>query len=207
MASAVIHIAVANEINKKIKKDYNKLIIGSIAPDLSKHMGKSKLESHFLDDVNIDIPNIDKFLEKYKEYLNDDFVLGYFIHLYTDYLWAKYFIPEIYENDMIKKIDGTVLKCTDRMLCLYIYNDYTNLNESLIKKYDLNIESLNSDIKVDNIIKEIPMENINIIINATKEIAKKTKIYKDLVINMEQVKNFIELSTKLILSKLEEIVK
>ena len=31
-------------------------------------------------------------INKYKNHLNDDFVMGYFIHLYTDYLWFKYFI-------------------------------------------------------------------------------------------------------------------
>lgn len=27
--------------------------------------------------------------------MNFDFVLGYYIHLYTDYLWFKYFMTEI----------------------------------------------------------------------------------------------------------------
>ena len=96
MASVIIHMAVANEINKTLKRDNNKLLIGSIAPDISKHLGQSKLASHFLHDVNNDVPNINRFLNKYKNHLNDDFVLGYFIHLYTDYFWFKNFIPEIY---------------------------------------------------------------------------------------------------------------
>ena len=47
MASAVIHMAVASEINKVLKRDYDKLIIGSIAPDISKIVGEDKLRSHF----------------------------------------------------------------------------------------------------------------------------------------------------------------
>ena len=39
MASALIHIAVANEINKKLNKDKSKLLIGSRAPDISKIVG------------------------------------------------------------------------------------------------------------------------------------------------------------------------
>ena len=99
MASAVIHMTVASEINKVLKRDYDKLIIGSIAPDISKIIGETKLRSHFLvtEENNNNIPNIDVFLSAYKEYLYDDFVMGYFIHLYTDYLWFKYFIPEIYD--------------------------------------------------------------------------------------------------------------
>ena len=71
MVSSVIHMAVAKEINKRIKRDENKLLIGSIAPDISKHLGQSKLFSHFLDSVDSDIPNIDKFLNKYKDRLYD----------------------------------------------------------------------------------------------------------------------------------------
>ena len=48
MASAIIHICVANEINKKIKKDKSKLLIGSIAPDISKQVNETKKHSHFL---------------------------------------------------------------------------------------------------------------------------------------------------------------
>ena len=36
MASSLIHMAIANEVNKSIKYDNNKLLIGSIAPDISK---------------------------------------------------------------------------------------------------------------------------------------------------------------------------
>ena len=85
MASAIIHIAVANELNKKLKRNSSKLLIGTIAPDISKEIGQNKVKSHFLDSKDTDIPNIKKFLNKYKNNLNDDFVLGYYIHLYTDY--------------------------------------------------------------------------------------------------------------------------
>ena len=99
MASSMIHIAVANEINKVLNKDRTKLLIGTIAPDISKLVGENKVGSHFLEDENTDIPILDKFLDKYKDNLNDDFVLGYYIHLYTDYLWFKYFLPEFYDKE------------------------------------------------------------------------------------------------------------
>ena len=65
MASSVIHMAVASEINKTLKRNIDKLLVGSIAPDLSKHIGESKIKSHFLDEQdNFEIPHIDKFLDK-----------------------------------------------------------------------------------------------------------------------------------------------
>ena len=208
MASSVIHMAVANEVNKIIKRDLDKILIGSIAPDISKHIGKTKEESHFLIDHNSDIPDISRFLKKYQRNLNDDFVMGYFIHLYTYYLWFNYFLKEIYNEDtnMITKLDGTEFKCKGNMLSLYIYNDYTNLNLRLLEKYNMDLHIFyNAVPKFKNIIDEIPMDEINIIINATKDIIENTKVHKDLVFDITNIINFIELSTKLIIAELKEI--
>ena len=206
MVSSVIHMAVAKEINKRIKRDENKLLIGSIAPDISKHLGQSKLFSHFLDSVDSDIPNIDKFLNKYKDRLYDDFTLGYFIHLYTDYLWFKYFMTEICEKDCIKKLDGTTFKCNENMLCKYIYNDYTNLNFKLLDEYNLDLSIFyNEPPEFDNIIDEIPMEKIKLIIDKTSIIIENSKVHKDLVFNIDNIKVFIETTVNLILAKLEEL--
>ena len=56
MASSVIHMIVANEINKTLKRNNKLILMGTIAPDISKHIGKTKAESHFLDNINSDIP-------------------------------------------------------------------------------------------------------------------------------------------------------
>ena len=208
MASSVIHIAVASEINKIIKKDNHKLLIGSIAPDISKCLGRTKIESHFLDSDDTDIPNIDKFLNKYKSKLNDDFVIGYYIHLYTDYLWFKYFISEIYneENNMITKLDGSIVKCNGNMLSIYIYNDYTNMNMKLLDEYNMDLSIFYEEIPyLENIIDEIPMNEIKTIVDKTSIIIKNSKEHKDFVFNIENIKKFIERSTELILVQLKEL--
>jgi len=206
MASAIIHMAVANQINKIINKDNNKILIGSIAPDISKHLGETKYYTHFLDDVENDVPNIDKFLNKYKNKLNDDFVLGYFIHLYTDYLWFKYFIPEICDNDLITKLDGTVVKCNGRMALQYIYNDYTNLNSTLLDMYDLPLNIFYEEIpKIEQIIEEIPVDKLNLIVDKTGVIIENSKVKKDLVFNVDNIKSFVDTSVDLIMAKLKEL--
>ena len=206
MASAIIHMVVANEINKKINRDSDKLLIGSIAPDISKFLGQTKIKSHFLSDENNDIPNIKAFLKKYINNLDDDFVLGYFIHLYTDYFWFKYFIPEIYRKNFITKLDGTVVKCSGNMQEMYIYNDYTNLNTKLLDSYNLKLDIFNNSTPVfANIIDEIPVEKIDIIINQVLLIIENSKTNKDLVFNFENIENFIKMTVELILSKLKEI--
>ena len=206
MASAIIHVAVANEINKKLKRDNNKLLIGSIAPDISKILGQTKLHSHFLDNKDNDLPNIEKFLKKYNDKLFDDFVLGYFIHLYTDYLWFKYFMPEVYEKKHITKLDGTVVKCNGNMLCKYVYNDYTNLNTKLLDEYNLDLKIFyNEPPEFNDIIKEIPMQKIKLIIDQMSIIIENSKVNKDLVFNIDNIKVFIQMSVELILSKLKEL--
>ncbi len=206
MASSVIHMAVASEINKVIRRDNGRLLIGSIAPDISKQVGESKVKSHFLDEQGNDIPNMDRFLEKYKSKLDDDFVLGYYIHLYTDYSWFKYFLPEVYEKDCVTKLDGTVVKCNGRMINQYIYNDYTNLNVDLLDIYDMDLNIFyNEPPEFENIIEEIPMDKIRIIIDQVSIIIENTKVKKDLVFNMDNVTKFIKMCVDLITSKLDEL--
>ena len=206
MASSLIHIAVANEINKTLHKDSSKLLIGTIAPDMGKMIDNSKVKSHFSTEDEVNIPNLDKFLDKYKENLNDDFVLGYYIHLFTDYLWFKYFLDEIHNKDVIKKLDGSIFKCNDNMFGIYLYNDYTNLNISIIENYDLDLKIFYNEIpSIDNIIEEIPVDKLYLIVNEAGKIIENSKERKEMIINMNHIDRFIKLSTDLILSNLKEL--
>ena len=206
MASSMIHIAVAKEINKTLKKDESKLLIGTIAPDISKLVGESKTASHFLG-IKGDIPNLDKFLSKYKNYLYDDFVLGYYIHLITDYLWFKYFITEFLDSNSITKLDGTIVHCSEQEAYKYIYNDYTNMNVQLIDEYNLDLKIFYSAIpEFDNIIKEIPMNKLNVIIEKTGLIIENSRIHKDMVFNIQNIKKFISFSVDIILSNLKDLL-
>ena len=206
MASSIIHIAIAHEINKKLKRDEQKLLLGTIAPDIAKLIGENKVKSHFLNDDD-NIPDLYKFIIKYKNNFNDDFVLGYYIHLYTDYIWFKYFIPEIYENNLIKKLDGTIINCKGNMAIKYMYNDYTNLNIQVIDEYNLDLKLFYNELpKIDNIIEEIPINKLYIIVNKTGEIIENSKQKKELVFNMDNINNFIKLSVKLILSNIKELI-
>ena len=206
MASAIIHIAVANEINKTLKQDESKFLIGSIAPDIAKQVGETKIKSHFQDQDD-GIPNLDKFLNKYGNKIKDPFIMGYYVHLYTDYLWFKYFIPEIFDNDtsMIKKLNGEVVKCNGDMKKQYIYNDYTNLNKQVIDEYNLNLKIFYNEAPIiENGIEEIPMEKIDILLDKIGLIIKASNEYKNFVFDITNIKKFVETSVKLILSDLEE---
>lgn len=205
MASAVIHLVVANELNKKLNRDSNKLLIGSISPDISKLIGENKIKSHFISEAGSDIPDIGKFLNKYKSNLTDDFVLGYFIHLYTDYLWFKYFMSELYNDTMIKRLDGSVVKYDEDTLINYVYNDYTDLNIKLIDKYNLDLKIFYNELpKFNYIIEEIPMNNIKLVVDKMGIIIENSKESKNYMFDLKNIEKFIDISVDLILSIIDE---
>ena len=206
MASSIIHICVANEINKSLKRNSRKLLIGTIAPDISKLLGESKLYSHFLDDIDNNIPNINNFLIKYKNYLDDDFVLGYYIHLYTDYLWFKYFITKIIDGNYLKELDGTNIKYNNDTFTYYVYNDYSNLNKQLLDKYNFPLKIFYEEIPyIPNIIKEIPMDKLHLIVNKTGILIEEATNGKRYLFEIEDIINFIDETKEIILKELNKL--
>ena len=199
-------MCVANEVNKYLKKDDKGILIGSIAPDISKHINETKKYSHFLDNVDNDIPNIGRFLNKYKNYLNDDFVMGYYIHLYTDYLWFKYFISNFIKKDFIYTLDNKKVNLSDKEKLEYVYNDYTNLNIKLLDEYEMDLSIFYEDIpNFQNIIKEIPMDKLQLIIDKAGLIIKNTKESKSYIFDIEEINKFIEFCVSDIITQLEKV--
>lgn len=132
MPGFIIHLAITNRFLEKHKneiKDKNKFSEGSLAPDLicldnkeiSKditHYGRWGGWSKGSNQINLN-----KFLEDKKVDLSDDYWKGYFIHLLTDFYFArKYFIEEI--RNAIKNSNT-------------FYNDYYYINNTLINNYHI----------------------------------------------------------------------
>lgn len=205
MASTVMHMCVAKKMNETLKlPEQNLLLLGSIAPDISKHLGETKTRSHFLTDgKNVDI---DRFLEKYQNNLNNPFLLGYFIHLYTDLLWDKYFVSEIIENNSIKLLNGEKIEKSKELYRELIYSDYTNLNIQLLDEYKLDLSLFYNEAPIPDIeMDEIPVNQLSKLLDHAGLIIANTKLTKSYTFSLENVKPFIETSSKLILSVLEEI--
>ena len=204
MASSVIHMAVANEVNKVLKRDNSKLLIGSIAPDISKQIGQDRTISHFIfEDGLIDL---DKFLDKYKNNLDDDFVLGYYIHLLTDYFWFKYFMPEITNYSIIKTLDGKELSLSKEEICKYIYNDYTNINIRVINEYNMDLKIFFNELpEIKNIIEEIPMDKLQVIVDKAGNIIMNSTNGKNYTFDIKNIKQFISFTKDLIINKCREL--
>ena len=209
MASAIIHLAVANELNKVLNREYKPYMIGSIAPDIWKQVGEpSKVKSHFKDYEDAEVPNLDRFLDKYRDKLDDDFVLGYYIHLLTDYYWFKYFIPSIYNEDksIMKRLDGTKIYLTDDEAGELIYNDYTNLNVQVIDEYNLVLDLFYEELpEINHIIDEIPMDKLDVLMEKMGLIIENSTYDKEYVFDIEYIRNFMEMCKSGITDNLKKL--
>ncbi|MDD3187838.1 MAG: zinc dependent phospholipase C family protein [Bacilli bacterium] len=204
MASSIIHICVAKEINKNLKLDETMLYLGTIAPDLSKLCGETKLKSHFSDNDDY-IPNIDKFIDKYGDNLFDPFIMGYFIHLCTDYLWFRYFITEFNDYNSITLLDGTVMEVDRDQFKKFIYSDYTDMNIKLIDKYELSLDLFFNEVTIPDFdFNEIDISKLQLLIDECGLIIANTKESKNYVFDITNVSQFIETSSKIIYSQIDE---
>lgn len=205
MASAIIHLAVAKTLEQYFeisnKKDY---YLGAIAPDISKQIGENKQKSHFLINTLDDIPNIEMFINKYPNFKNNSFELGYFIHLYTDKIWFSKFISKLYSGNYLKLLDGTVITTTPEETLKILYQDYSNLNIKLLDAYNMDLSLFYEDfIKPDTTLDEIPTDKLNILIDKMGIIIENTKEEKPYTFDEFLILDFIDKASLEIL----EIIK
>lgn len=205
MASAIIHLCVAKEIGRRLGIPNNNLLIGSIAPDISKLVGESKGKSHYLT-FNEDIPNMDLFLKENKEHLNFPFELGYYIHLYTDKLWFKGFFIKFICNNSLKLKDGSILNANPNFISDIIYNDYSNLNVELIEKYNLDLKIFYEEPNITTTyINGYPIDKIKLLIDKMGSIILKSKSKPTYVLDLEEITKFIDTSVDIIIKDIQEL--
>lgn len=208
MASSVIHLAIAKKLKKclNVKNSYD-YYLGAIAPDLSKQISRTKKLSHFLFDTREDVPNMDKFTEKYKYFYKNDFELGYYIHLYTDKIWFNEFINSLTYRNSVKLLDGTIIKATEQEITSMIYQDYTNINIQLIDEYNLDLSLFYEEFsKPHSCLDEIPLNKLNILIDKMGIIIENSKQEKNYIFDLTGINEFIEKSIQVILTELKNYI-
>ena len=152
MASVMHHIAIGQLYYEKYLSNYteiekNRFLLGTIAADCGKdkNLEQNRMKTHFVEnkvidekiDLSIFVPNIELFIEKYGENLNDPFVLGYLVHLITDKFWFEVVIPIFIRKnlDLIDKSAKIIsdLKHQDFMNWYYdtIYADF-DIHDTII---------------------------------------------------------------------------
>ena len=201
MASTIIHLAVAKKMEKELNlKRKNDFYLGVIAPDLSKQIGKPREISHFLINTKENVPNMELFEYRHKDFKDFDFDLGYFVHLYTDKLWFDGFIDKIFNSEYIKLLDGSIIKTSPDEIQNMIYSDFTNLNKQLIDDYNLDLKIFYEEYRIpESHINEIPLDKLDILINKMGILIENSKESKPYAIDIKPVKEFIDETAEIIL--------
>lgn len=125
MGSRIMHLIIGHRIAERLNiEDRASFLLGSVAPDAV----QTKDESHFFKGEHRDYTRyIDYhgFLDKYKSYSDNLYVLGYFTHLIADDQWLKGFYMPWLRNRME----------ADAGLYQLYHNDFRVLNGKLLEHY------------------------------------------------------------------------
>ena len=151
MPNTVVHEEVGYYLSKKLDTSSYEFYLGLMAPDAVnvEHFAnkQERWTSHVRDkDLNIWKENLKKFYKEEKNKTNNDFLLGYTIHILTDIVYDEYFEEkihkEILKNNQEK--DYWYIKWSD--MDKYSFKEQSTINTILLKN--------NNYIEIKNITKE-----------------------------------------------------
>ncbi|MGN1405063.1 MAG: hypothetical protein ACI4WM_02230, partial [Erysipelotrichaceae bacterium] len=132
--SRMIHYLIANEIIKRSKiNNTERFICGSLLPDASFDHKKSHYSE--TDNESYHFMNLNKYYADYKNKLDDELYLGYYLHLVQDIIFRM-------DVTSVTKYDPLNPEELNRL-----YEDYHAINAWINEKYVLNrnIENINID--------------------------------------------------------------
>lgn len=150
-----IHLEVGKRLNANLhyeKKEYNLYLLGNILPDINncylvKDISKklSHVDTHLQEnDFNIHI----HFYNKYKSNITiNPIFLGYFTHLYTDYIWNKDFYSRIKKQKEFASFSSDTLRIVKQ-------DDFKSYNDLFIEN-TMDLDISNDLIKEINQIDEV----------------------------------------------------
>lgn len=171
MPSAIIHRTVAKAVLNKINLNYTihdtyLYEVGSIAPDSWRNCAtfkdsplpktEKRKYSHFSSSESW-LEHYEIFYDKYKDYLNNPFMLGYFVHLITDHIAHKDIIYiKLFKN---KSDSPNFNKEKSDALNSLLYKEY-NLDElKQLSNEEINSLPLMDEFEYDGINKTIRYTN------------------------------------------------
>lgn len=170
MPSWKVHIEIAKRVNSKLNfkgKDLEEFMFGNILADINNgfivedvSVLYSHKYTHYEDNGGITYIN---FFNQYKKKIKEPTILGYYIHLYTDYIW---------NNDYYTKVEKIVKmhNKTSEELKKIKHNDFKLYN----CKYsinDIHITSINNIVNKSRLISNISINNLDV--EKTLEFLKK----------------------------------
>lgn len=227
MPSWIVHLATATKVSERLNIDKNidNFLIGNLIPDAERHVIKDFSVyvpyriSHFSQFIKIDgkieeLPNIDKFMKKYKDKLSNPIVLGYLTHLLTDYFWNRttyhrYTVRDKDGNAIGFKLnDGTEVICSIEERSSLKHGDFAlfenyviTKNEYIIPKFQSNTMESLKDIEEIGFVKSDVDKILKYINLKSKEVKKEGKYH---IFTKEQMLKDYEESINFIVSFLNK---
>lgn len=153
MGSRIMHAIIAYQIAQQLElKEQEAFVLGGVAPDAP----LQKDASHFYDGLVADYSRrIDYkgFLQKYNQYSNQAFVLGYYTHLLADDIWLTGFYLPWLRNRMEANNDIYVL----------YHRDFQLLNGKLLAHYGIEEElvTLLGQVRLESFIEEVTTSELH----------------------------------------------
>lgn len=190
MPNIMIHEEVAHYLSNKINKNSYNFYLGIIAPDSPNTYGFGKKEDRWLahqrrKDYNEWRNSLNEFYQKEKNNYDEDFLLGYYIHILTDIIYDDFLYLKVREK--ILKDNHSLEESHDIMrtdMDKYYFNEIEEIKDILNKDnvtYEINgiSKELMSEWK-EKVLKELNNKNESIYI--TQEIIDTLNelVYKEL---------------------------
>lgn len=198
-----IHLAIAKRINKELNFNKNIFYFANIMPDTDYDSILKRYDSHYYGTLKCEgcpkeeLPDLDRFLDDYKNYLKDPLICGYYCHILSDYfynkeVYTKYFVQDSNNNIIgIKLNNGKILKLENdingKKRDEYKHKDFENYGKILYKSnrvefpvYDKDINNNISKLKLQfldeqKIIKII--DNMTVRLTKWNTLSLKEKIF------------------------------
>lgn len=136
------HLEIAKRISKKLnikKSELNEFMLGSILPDINNSYVVKEISSvyshkktHYEENGGITYIN---FYNQYKDIIRKPLILGYYVHLYTDYIWNNDFYSKVEKNVNYSKYAPNELREIK-------HNDFKFYNNKYVKN-TINIKNIN----------------------------------------------------------------
>jgi hypothetical protein len=154
MGSLMMHYCIFNELNKKLKVNKNRFLMGMLSTDICHLAKEPKNKSHFMsvDENRIRHVSYYDFYKKYKDQFDDSYYLGYFCHLISDDIWHN--LRPTMEVNMLPPEERSIVKVK------YLH-DLRQLNSIIVNHFKLennipiidNLEVLEvmNSVKIDEI--------------------------------------------------------
>lgn len=189
MPSWGIHLVIAKRVNAKLHYNSNTFYFANVLPDVNKKYTITRKETHYYDGSvickecpNESLPNLDAFLNDYKDKLNNALIVGYYTHLLADYYYNNFICSKSYLQDKDNNIIGLIFKNGKKK----IYNE-KSINKIIANKKHQDLELYAKYLFKNNKV-DVPIED--------EDIYESLKLLKNSFVSYENAKEKIEYLNK-----------